>query len=357
MSTYQSFKSLSRAMYLGFQRDRTALFFTVLFPLMFLVIFGGVFSDQMTSKVDVLKVGQVPVLDQAVAQGGGELGKVMKVAEASDRAGALRQVEKGDVDGAVEQRGDRLIVHYSAADQVKAGTVRGLMDSVVQSANQAATGSPSAYSLSAQRVEDDSLKAIQFFTPGLLGWALASAAVFGASQTLVTWRTKGILRRLRLSPAPIPTVFAARIAVSVAVALVQFALFVLVAQLPMFGLQLEGAWWMAVPLLIAGVLAFLSIGMLIGAWAKSQETANAVTQLIVLPMAFLGGSFFPLEETPGWMQTVSYIFPLRYLNEGMLNVMSRGLGPASVLTEIGILVGVAVIGSLLALRMFRWDAA
>jgi ABC-2 type transport system permease protein len=356
VSTYQSFKSLSRAMYLGFRRDRSALFFTVLFPLMFLVIFGGVFSGQSTPKVEVLKIGQAPVLDQALAQGGDELGRVLEVTAASDRADALRQVEKGDAAGAVEQRGDRLVVHYSAADQVRAGTVRGLMNSIVQAANQSATGEPPAYTLATQQVEDDSLKAIQFFTPGLLGWALASAAVFGASQTLVTWRTKGILRRLQLSPAPIPTVFAARVAVSLAIALVQFALFVLVAQLPMFGLQLEGAWWMAIPLLIAGVLAFLSIGMLVGAWAKTQETANAVTQLIVLPMAFLGGSFFPLEQAPGWMRTLSHIFPLRYLNEGMLNVMSRGLGPGSVLPEMGILVGVAVAGSLIAVRLFRWEA-
>jgi len=108
---------------------------------------------------------------------------------------------------------------------------------------------------------------------------------------------------------------------------------------------------------IAGVLAFLSIGMLIGAWAKTQETAQAVTQLVVLPMAFLGGSFFPLDAAPGWMKTLSYIFPLRYLNEGMLNVMGRGLGPMSALPQIGILVAVAVAGTLIAVRLFRWDVA
>ncbi|NVI87900.1 ABC transporter permease [Actinomadura sp. BRA 177] len=343
-------------MYLGFKRDRTALFFTVLFPLMFLVIFGGIFGHQTTSKVKVLEIGKAPVLEQAVTQGSDELAKVLKVTKASDRAGALRKVEKGDADAAVEQRGDRLVVHYSAADQVKSGTVRGLMNSIVQAANQEATGKPPAYTMSTQQVEDDSLKAIQFFTPSLLGWALASAGVFGASQTLVTWRTKGILRRLQLSPAPIPTVFAARVAVSLVIALVQFALFVLVAQLPMFGLQLSGAWWMAIPMVIAGVLAFLSIGMLIGAWAKTQETAQAVTQLVVLPMAFLGGSFFPLDASPGWMKTLSYIFPLRYLNEGMLNVMGRGLGPTSALPQIGVLLGVAVVGALIAVRLFRWDA-
>lgn len=357
MSTFESFKSLSRAMYLGFKRDRTALFFTILFPLMFLLIFGGIFGHQTTSKVNVVEVGKAPILEQAVTQGAEELGKVMKVTRTSDRAAALRKVEKGDADAAVEQRGAQLVVHYSAADQVKSGTVRGLMDSIVQAANQDATGRPPTYTMSAQQVEDDSLKAIQFFTPSLLGWALASAGVFGASQTLVSWRTKGILRRLQLSPAPIPTVFAARVAVSLAIALVQFALFVLVAQLPMFGLQLSGAWWMSIPMVIAGVLAFLSIGMLIGAWAKTQETAQAVTQLVVLPMAFLGGSFFPLDAAPGWMKTLSYIFPLRYLNEGMLNVMGRGLGPMSALPQIGVLVGVAVVGALIAVRLFRWEAA
>lgn len=357
MSTFESFKSLSRAMYLGFKRDRTALFFTVLFPLMFLVIFGGIFGHQTTAKVEVLEVGKAPVLEAAVAHGGKQVANVMKVTKTSDRAEALRKVEKGDADAAVEQRGDQLIVHYSAADQVKAGTVQGLMNSIVQAANQAASGKPPAYKLSSRQVEDDSLKAIQFFTPSLLGWALASAGVFGASQTLVSWRTKGILRRLQLSPAPVPTVFAARVAVSLGIALVQFALFVIVAQLPMFGLQLSGAWWMAVPMVIAGVLAFLSIGMVIGAWAKTQETAQAVTQLIVLPMAFLGGSFFPLDASPGWMKTLSYIFPLRYLNEGMLNVMGRGLGPSSALPQIGVLLGVAVVGALVAVRLFRWEAA
>ncbi|RSN48461.1 MULTISPECIES: ABC transporter permease [Actinomadura] len=357
MSGYASFKSLSRAMLLGFLRDRGALAFTVLFPLMFLVVFAGVFGNESTAKVEVLRVGSVPIVERALAEAPDELGQVLEVTAAPDRAKALRDVGKGDAAAVVEQRGNELVVHYSAADQVRAGTVRSVMNQIVQSSNVAATGRPPAYSMSTQQVEDESLNAIQFFTPSLLGWALASAGVFGASQTLVTWRTKGILRRLQLSPAPIPTVFAARVAVSLGVALVQFALFVLVAQLPMFGLRLSGAWWMAVPLVLSGVLAFLSIGMMVGAWARTQETAQAVTQLIVLPMAFLGGSFFPLEASPQWMRMLSYVFPLRYLNEGMLNVMGRGLGPMSALPQIGVLLGVAAVGALIAVRLFRWDDA
>ncbi|WP_067482949.1 ABC transporter permease [Actinomadura hibisca] len=351
------FKSLSRAMFLGFLRDRGALFFTVLFPLMFLVVFGGVFGGQTTSKVTVVQVGPAPVLERAMAHGGGELAKVLRVERSDDLDGSVRKVKKGDADAVVQQQGNTLAVRFSAADQVKSGTVQGLMNSIVQASNQAASGKPPVYSLTSQRVEDESMTAIQFFTPSLLGWALASAGVFGASQTLVNWRTKGILRRLRLSPVPIPTVFGARVAVSLVVAMVQLALFLGVAQLPFFGLQLRDAWWMAIPLVLSGVLAFLAIGMVIGAWAKTQETAQTVTQAVVLPMAFLGGSFFPLDASPTWMRTLSYIFPLRYLNEGMLNVMGRGLGPASALPQIAILLGVAVVGALVAARLFRWDSA
>ncbi|MEU5882137.1 ABC transporter permease [Spirillospora sp. NPDC047279] len=357
MSTLASFKSLSRAMVRGFLRDRGALFFTILFPLMFLVIFGGVFGNQTTSKADVIEVGTVQVLDQAKAGAGAELDKVMSITKSTDLKGALKKVEEGDAAAAVEQRGNEVIVHYSAADQVVSGTVRGTLNSIVQTANIAATGRPPVYELSVQQVEDDSTKAIQFFTPSLLGWALASAGVFGASQTLVTWRTKGILRRLRLSPAPISAVFGARVTVSVGIAMAQLVLFLAVARLPFFGLRLEDSWWMAIPLVVSGVLAFLSIGMVIGAWAKTQEAAQTVTQLVVLPMAFLGGSFFPIDASPGWMRAISYVFPLRYLNEGMLNVMTRGLGPGSALPQIAILLGISVVGGLVATRLFRWDDA
>jgi ABC-2 type transport system permease protein len=85
---------------------------------------------------------------------------------------------------------------------------------------------------------------------------------------------------------------------------------------------------MSIPMVISGVPAFLAIGTLIGAWAKTQEATQAVTQLVVLPMAFLGGSFFPIGQAPKWLRAVTEIFPLRHLNEGMLKVIARGAGPA-----------------------------
>ncbi|MDN3359344.1 ABC transporter permease [Actinomadura sp. DC4] len=349
------FQSLARAMFLGFRRDRTALFFTIALPLLFLLVIGGIFAKQSTPRSEVLEIGPVAVLDQMPSDMRAGFEKSLKITKITDRGSALEKVRKGDYAAALEQSGDQVVIHYSAADQVKSGTAESQVEGLVQAANQAASGRPPKYRLQAQPVEDRSLKAIQYITPGLLGWALAAAGMFGASTTLVTWRTKGVLRRLRLSPVPIRTLFTARVTVSLGVALVQAALFIGIATLPFFGLKLSHSWWMVIPMVVSGMLAFLAIGMLIGAWAKTQEAAQAVTQLVVLPMAFLGGSFFPIDSAPKWLRVVTEIFPLRHLNEGMLKVVARGAGPAAVLPQIGILLGFALVATIIALRVFRWE--
>jgi len=346
---------LSRAMLLGFLRDRTALFFTVVFPLMFLVLFGGLFRFEGSPRADVLQIGAVPVLDSLPTDIRSEVDKVLKVERRDNRDDALEAVRDGDVAAAIEQRGDQVIVHFSGADQTGSATVRSVLDSVAQYANLQAAGAPARFSVLPERVEDESLKAIQFVTPGLLGWAIATSAMFSAAITLVAWRKKKILRRLRLSPVRTPAIVAARVAMSVVIAIIQFCVFVGIALIPYFGLKLTGSWWMAIPLLVAGTLAFLSLGLLVGAWAKTEETANAATNIIVLPMAFLSGSFFPIDMAPGWLQALSNIFPLKHLNQAMLDVMVRGQGPASALPAILGLLAFAVVVSALATRLFRWD--
>jgi hypothetical protein len=72
--------------------------------------------------------------------------------------------------------------------------------------------------------------------------------------------------------------------------------------------------------------------------------------LIILPMAFLGGAFIPLAFAPQWIVNVSYVMPLRYLVIGMQNVMARGDGPASALPAMGLLLAFAAVLTLIAVR-------
>jgi ABC-2 type transport system permease protein len=351
-----AFRAIGTAMLKGFLRDRSSVFFALVFPLMFLVLFGGVFADPQQSKVELVQVGRVPLFDEMPAEGKEALRQAFEISRSQDRAEALEEVRQGDADVAVEMKGDELVAHYTQTDQVKAAITQGTLRAFVDAANVAATGEPPKYRLATERVEDDSLKTIQFVTPGLLGWAVAMSAAFGAAATLQGWRESKLLRRLQLSPVTSGTIVSARIVVTVSIALVQLTVFVGLG-VAAFGLELTGAWWMSIPLLVAGTLSFMSLGLLAGAIAKTTEGAVNMANFFVLPMAFLSGSFFPLEGAPGWIQTVSQALPLRHLNDAMLDVMVRGQGPASALVPIAVLLGFTAVFTLLAARFFRWETA
>ncbi len=350
---FMAFRSLSRAMLRGFVRDRTALVFSILLPVLFLALFGSLYKNSGTPKLTVLEVGRVSLLSQAGSQQG--LGKVLAVTHTSDLSSALSDVRKGTYDAAVQQQGRTLTVHYSIADQTTAGIVQTVFASIVQQADQASARAATSFTLQTKQVEDASLKPIQYVTPGLLGWAIASGATFGAAITLVNWRHNKLLRRLRLAPVSVGSVVLARVGVSLLVALIQMAVFLLIATTPYFGLKLTAYWWMAVPILICGTLAFMSIGLLVGSFSKTQQAATAIANLIVLPMAFLGGAFIPLDFAPSWIREVSYAMPLRYLVTGMQDVMARGEGPAAALPAIGLLLALTVVLCLISVRVFRWD--
>ncbi len=353
-----AFKALSLAIVKGFVRDKTSVFFALIFPMMFLVLFGGLFADQTQSKVDLIQVGDVSVVDDLPKDAKAAFDDTFEVERSDDLDAALSKVRKGDSDVAIEMKGSTLVAHYTQTDQVKAAVTQGALQAFVDGTNvarlSAASGQPPAYSLETERVEDDSLRTIQFYTPGLLGWAVAMSASFGAAATIQGWRQTKLIRRLQLAPVSTSVVVGARVAVTVGIALVQMAVFVGLAAAA-FGLTLSGAWWMAIPLLTVGTLCFMALGLLAGAITKTTEGAVNAANFMVLPMAFLSGSFFPLDAAPEWLQAFSNLLPLKHLNDGMLDVMVRGEGASAALLPMGILAAFAVVVTLLAARLFQWE--
>ncbi|GAA1958328.1 ABC transporter permease [Kitasatospora viridis] len=359
---FGAFAALSRVMLVAFLRDRAAVFFVLLMPLMFLVLFGFLFKGATSAHVKVAQVGPVAVLDSVPPDARAQLDRVLTVHQEPDEATALAKVRKGDYDALVEQGpGGQVVVRYSVADLVTAGTVQAVVQSLVQQADQQVyqqeTGRGPAYTLTTGQVEDRSLKPIQYLTPGLLGWAVATGAIFGASLSLVSWRKKRLLRRLRLAPVSIGAIVGSRVLVTTVVALAQTAIFLAVATTPVFGLRLTGHWWLVLPLVVCATWAFMSIGLVTGAVSKTEEAANGINQLIILPMSFLSGAFVPLDNTPHWIQQLSHVFPLHYLVTSAQQVLSRGGGLGAVLPTMAGLLAFTAVMSALAWRLFDWNEA
>jgi len=210
-ANFRALRSLSRALLRGYFRDRTALAFSILLPVLFLVLFGALYRTSGAPKLTVIEIGKVSLVSHAASQPG--LAGVLTVTHYGDKQAAVREVRRGNADAAVEQMGRQLIVHYSIASPTTAGIVQAVFSSIVQQADQVQAG-PAGYQLVTKQVESTALKPIQFLAPGLLGWAVASGAAFGAAITLVNWREHKLLRRLRLAPVNTGSVVLARVGVA-----------------------------------------------------------------------------------------------------------------------------------------------
>jgi ABC-2 type transport system permease protein len=346
-----AFRSLATAMVKIFYRDKATLFFTFVFPLMFLVVFGLLFRDAGTSRTEVAVVGSGPVITGLGQTGALELTRFSTVDE------AVRKVRDGDLPAMVAEDGDRITFRFAQSDQTQASVVSGIVQGVVSHVNQRATGQPERYTLDARNVEDSSLRPIQFITPGIMSWGVAVSAVFGAALTLVSWRRKQVLRRIRLAPVTVPTVLTARVVVTVGIAIAQALVFIGVGLLPVFGLRLTGTWYLAIPVFLLGILAFFAIGMLVGAFCRTEEAATGAANIVVLPMAFLSGTFFPIDQAPPWMRTISEIFPLRHMNDGIMDFLVRGKDAGALVVPCLVLTGFILVVGLVAARVFQWEDA
>jgi ABC-2 type transport system permease protein len=199
------------------------------------------------------------------------------------------------------------------------------------------------------------LSSISYTAPGVLSWGVGNASVFSVGFALMQWRRDDLLRLVWRSPTRLRTLIASRWTVVLAAAAVQTVLFTAVALLPCFGLRLAGRCWAAVPLLVLGVTAFLAMGLVVGNLAGTPEAVAAIANLVMVPMAFLSGSFFPDDLMPHWLRVLARVLPLHYLNDGLTDALSGRGDLADIAGDCAGLAVFALLFGLVATRIFRWS--
>lgn len=344
------YRSICKALLRGYLRDRTMLFFTIAFPLLFMVVFVGLYGNGDDSQPRLLTVGEVTLIEDSVDD--------FDINNIDDLDEAQQILADGEADAAITQSGSEVTIYYSQANPIASQAAIGNVESLIGEDNIArlSAEAPEVDVIMADivTVEDETLEPIQFLTPGLLAWAIAIAGVFGAAGTIVDWKHTKLLRRLRLSPVPVHSVISARISVSLIVAVVQLAIFLGLA-VGAFGMALTGWWWVSIPLVLLGSISFLTIGVAVGSIVQTSAGSAGISNLIVMPLAFASGAFFPLSDSPQWLQLISYISPMRYLNTGIQKVMVRGESPLALWPEVGMLLLLTGLIGLVAWKLFKWE--
>ena len=102
------------------------------------------------------------------------------------------------------------------------------------------------------------------------------------------------------------------------------------------------------------MLSTLSIGMLAGGVAKDTKQASVIASILYFPMLIFSGTTLPIEVMPKAMQKIVSVFPL---TQGltMMKTTFLGLNTGSILLPICVMLGVAALCTILAVRFFRWE--
>jgi ABC-2 type transport system permease protein len=199
----------------------------------------------------------------------------------------------------------------------------------------------------------DGVPAVDRLVVGILGYGCANTALAGLAITLVIRREGGILKRLRATPLPPRTYIAAVLASTLLVFLLQMAATVALGVV-LYDAAGPESWVALVVVLLVGALAFAGLGVGLASLIRSSEGASAVVNLVVLPMAFLSGSFGPTTDFPAALQAIADVLPLTYFLDIVYGVYLGGDSLFADPKAFAIVVAWGLAGLVVALRRFGW---
>ena len=184
---------------------------------------------------------------------------------------------------------------------------------------------------------------------GILGNGL-----FGAGMRAVQDRETDVLRRYKVTPiTPVPLLAASM--VTGVVLYLPGLIVVLILANRLFGMTIPPNLGSLFIFAIIACVAFRSIGLIIAAVVNSSQESLILIQPLYMAMLFLSGATFPIYLFPDWLQIVSQFIPATYLMIGVSGILQQGESVLQNWQAIIALVITALIGLLIATKLFRWE--
>lgn len=364
---FRAILALAAAYLRRFFRDKTGLFFTFLFPLLFLFIFGYLNSGNDDLKFDVTLVNhaesafaedfesQLRDNDTFVVTAGDE-----SIERAKERMG------RGELDTIIElpaefgklneagQPSGSVIVYYSEASPQSGQTVAAVMDQALEGVNRELGQPVPPLSVQQKSTAVSDLSAFDYIFSGLLGFTILSLGIFGLANQMPAEKKTGALRRLRASPITSGQLIFANMLYYMLIGLISLVLMILVA-LFVFDFNMRGDWLQLGLLAVISIILMFGFGLAIGGWAKNETQSAALTQIVALPLMFLSGVFFPRFLMADWLQNITAYLPLTPVIDGFRMIMTEGKTLLDLGPQLGLIGIWIVVIYLIAIRVFRWD--
>lgn len=349
-------------------RDKVGIFFIFVFPLIFLLVFGSLFGGDQDISFSVVVENEsdsefalefVEQIDE---------NEVFEVDEdvVNDTDG-LEAIRRGSIDAIItlpEDFGEvdpdlgyptgQAEVTYDRGNEQAGATLDSILSSVFSEINAEIAPVETPFQVATEPTEDEGLTTLDYIFPGLLGFTILSLGVFGPTTVFPRMKEKGILRRYHTTPIRVWQYFAANVISNSVVGLLAVGVMFGVA-LAVFDVTMRGDYISLALLTILGTVVLFGVGLAAGGWAKNENQAAPLGNLVAFPMMFLSGVFFPRFLMPEWLQSISDFLPLTPLVDGLRMIIAESQTIFEIGPEVGMLAGWLIVIYAIAFKVFRWE--
>ena len=329
----------------SFYREKSAVFFTIAFPIILILVFGTIFMnqdnasfdlhvqdlDQTASSAQLVKTLEldgrfkIATVDPAVSATqyarDNKLNLVLVIPMGYQKALVQRLGLVGGVPIAAFRNSNAsvTVTYIYDASSSSVSPKMQTLQSALGAVNQGMSGEPPFIRSADIAILARKFRFIEFFVPGIIAMSVMTSSLSGAVNMNAELRQKGVIRKLSTTPITHGDWVLSNILYQVILAVIS-ATAILLVSYAVFNVSLRIDAWLPT-FIVLEVFAFAGIGMILTRVAKEAESAMAAANAIMYPMMFLSGSFFPLEMMPGFLQKIARILPLYYGNEGLRSAM------------------------------------
>ncbi len=354
----------------GYTRTRIGLFFSLVFPIILILLFGAIFAGGTSGPIKVYVQNQdtgpvggrfATALNQTstlqVALVDKSLDFKQYLLTHSSSAGILIPSNfTYAYSRAYNQTTQVSVTIYSNPTDTSSGIVLAVVNGVVSQFNLQAecqTAPPCLPVIHTNQspITSQSAKYIDFLVPGLIGFSVLTSPMFSMVNISSEYKKSKFFKQLSLTPLTKIEWLTSKMLWYTFLSILSFLLMTTVGTY-LFGAHIALSF-LILPFLVLGPLFFVSLGMLVGTVSNSVESAAVVGNLITFPMMFLSGTFFPVSQMPAYLQNLAHVLPLFYVIDGLNQVMVyNNLGP--MLTDMLVMLVASAIVFVLAVSLFKW---
>lgn len=364
LSQLQATLTLSRYSLIATLRSPTSVVFSLLFPVIFIVVFGSMVTDQGPS----LKVALAPGCDtanlvfKAIRQSQSfVLDTGLTPAEQTEALGKNRIAAVLNI---VSDGGFSPIPHYRIDLTTLQGatTVRSLLQTLLDESihridTRVFPKLPSLATVNMREVPGRTYRQIDFILPGQLGFSLLMAGVFGSSFLLFSLRQSLVLKRLRATPVRRRSIIAGEMLSRLFFHIIGFIIMVSLGYFA-FGFTLVNGFSTFLEMLVYslfGLGIFMGIGFVISGVLHNESSITPVANTVTLPQILLCGLFFPIENYPHWLRGFCEILPLTFFVEGLRKIAFEGVHIWQLPVQLAGLIAWTILISIWAVKAFKWE--